>query len=33
MGDYDTHFPCVSIGAERVQVKDAIKSRKSLESR
>lgn len=33
MGDYDTHFPCVSIGSQRVQMTDAIKSRKSPESR
>lgn len=33
MGGYDTHFPCVSIDAERIQVRGAIASRKSLESR
>lgn len=33
MGDYDTHIPFDSIGPERVEVRDAITSGKSLESR
>jgi hypothetical protein len=33
MGDWDTDFPFGSSGAERIQVRDEIKSRKSRESR